>query len=235
MDEDLPQRLVHLGELIEVPREDDGTPATLRALMPCEPAIGEVAVACWIDSDGGELIELVRIDDGSRVVDSVALREALVLLAMVETVEDLASFPQLDEMLESLRSWSPHGGDGALAIDAAPLEATRDEATRAVTALAALAPTDARMARTQRLDELGAALRELERAWTALEAAAETWSDELVAERGSDDAAVVETVQSLWRALGAVRHGPLARPISTALHEARESGAAMAAAVIGSS
>src|SRR4051812_5513758 len=95
----LEAQLLHLAETVVVPHEDDGTPATLAALMPCEPAIGEVAVAVWVDSAGGELIELLRLSTGERVGDDqVALRESLTLLAMVETVEELATFDELEPL-----------------------------------------------------------------------------------------------------------------------------------------
>ena len=220
-------RLQQLAEMLVVPREDDGTAATLTALMPCEPAIGEVAVACWRDSDGGELVELVRLDDGSRVDDQVALRESLTLLAMVETVEELASFELLADIAAGLRGWSPANGSDA---DAAALAPARERAHAALDDLAGLAPPAVRIARTQRLDELGAAIRALELAWGSLEQAAEAWSDAQL-EAAGDDVATREAVQSLWQVLGMCRRGPLARPVSTALHEGREAGASMAAAV----
>ncbi|MCB0878248.1 MAG: hypothetical protein KDC46_04625 [Thermoleophilia bacterium] len=227
MDCDVEQRLVRLAETLDAPREDGGREATLTALMPCEPVVGEVVVACWQDSDGGELVELVRFDDGSRVHDQAALREALTLLAMVETVEELASFDELQGMIDSLDAWSvPEGLDA----DAGALAPAQERARARVAALASLAPTEVRVARTQHLDALGAALRELEAAWTELERHAEAWSDALLAASG-DDPAAVAAVRSLWEALGTARRGPLARPISTALHEGREAGASMAAAV----
>ncbi len=227
MESDLTSRLQQLAATIVVPREDDGTEATLVALMPCEPAIGEVAVVVWTDSAGGELVELVRLDDGARVDDQVALREALVLLAMVETIEELASFDELEAIGGALREWSPAVGD------AAALAPARERATAAVQTLAALAPADARVARTERLDELGAALRELEQAWVALEQASEAWSDALLADEQVEQSQARDVVQELWRVLGLGRRGPLARPVSTALHEAREAGTSMAAAVAG--
>lgn len=223
---DLAEHLSHLADTIDRPREEDGTPATLEALMPCEPAIGDVAVACWSDSAGGELIELVRLDDGARIGDAVALREALTLLAMVETVEELASFDELADLEQALAAWHDGRGDR----DAEFIRA-QQQAVEALRALAALAPGDApRVARPALLDQLGGALRELERAWEQLEQAAELWSDAHLATHARDDASVAE-VQELWRMLGAARRGPLARPVSAALHDGREAGAAMAAAV----
>lgn len=227
MDEDLPERLTRCAEALVVPTEGDGTPATLVALMPCEPVVGEVAVACWRDSDGGELVELVHLADGTRMDDAAALRESLTLLAMVETVEELASFDQLPPIAEQLAAWEPmpHAD-----VDASGLAVARGRARAALEGLVALAPVEARMARTTRLDELAAALRGLDAAWAALEQAAEGWSDAILAATDRSDAAV-EVVQALWRALAAGRSGPLARPVSGALHEAREAGASMAAAV----
>ncbi len=225
----LETRLLALRDTIVAPTEDDGTPATLTALMPCEPAIGEVAVVAWSDSDGGELVELVRLDDGARVDDPVALRESLTLLAMVETVEDLASFPLLPQLDADLRAFEidPETGDA--------LSHARTRALEALDALRALEPGDVpRMARPQLLDELGGALRELEKRWEQLEQAAELWSDAWL-ERHERDAASVELVQSLWRTMSGARRGPLAGKVATALHEGREAGVAMAAALSGTS
>jgi hypothetical protein len=227
MSNDLEHRLRTLAEQIEPPREDGGQVATLTALMPCEPVVGEVVVACWRDSQGGELVELVRLDDGTRVEDQVALREALTLLAMVETIEELAAFADLDEIASRLDAWAP---DPALDTDLDTLEPARAHAGAQLRALAALAPNEIRIARTQLLDALGAALRELESAWTKLERCAEAWSDTLLA-ASSDDPAAVAAVRDLWEVLGTLRRGPLSRPISAALHEAREAGTSMAAAV----
>lgn len=229
-DPQLPARLLALRDVIVPPREDDGTPATLVALMPCEPAIGEVAVVAWTDSDGGELLELVRLDGGARVDDAVALRESLTLLAMVETVEELASFEELASLETDLRAFP---GEAVVDLDELFVRA-HERALESVTGLRALEPADdaPRMARPQRLDELGAALRELERAWQSLEQAADIWSEaHLAAHDRSDDA--VALVQSLWRTMSIARRGPLARQVATALHEAREAGIAMAAAVTG--
>ncbi|MCW2921248.1 MAG: hypothetical protein JWL76_1122 [Thermoleophilia bacterium] len=243
----LETRLLALRDVIVAPKEDDGTPATLAALMPCEPAIGQVAVAAWADSDGGELVELVRLDDGARVDDPVALRESLTLLAMVETVEELASFAELPGLDAELRAF---GGDGVLDAaasgdaagagetdedPAAVLVRARSRALEALDQLRALEPgDDPRMARPQLLDELGGALRELEKRWEQLEQAAELWSDAWL-ERHERDEASVELVQSLWRSLSIARRGPLAGKVASALHEGREAGVAMAAAVAGSS
>ncbi len=235
-DRTLDTRLLALRDVIVVPREagtrsDVGAPATLVALMPCEPAIGEVAVVAWTDSAGGELVELVRLDDGTRVDDAVALRESLTLLAMVETVEELASFDELGALDAELRAFT--SDDAAEFGD--DLSRVRARALVSLAELRALEPGDGpRMARPQLLDALGGALRELERVWEQLEQAAELWSDAHLATHGRD-AASVELVQSFWRILGIARRGPLARPVATALHEGREAGVAMASAVASSS
>lgn len=219
------ERIERLATLVEVPHEDDGTPATLQALLPCEPAIGEVAVACWSDSDGGELIELVRLDDGRRVPDKVALREALTLLAMVETLEELAAFDELAPLADALSDWH---ADTELPDGFAR---ARAQALEALEALAGLAPDEGpRVARPQLLDQLGMALRDLEHAWQQLEQQAEIWSDALLGAR-PDDTAAVEQVQVLWRLLAIARRGPLSQPPSMALQAGREAGAAMATAV----
>lgn len=223
----LDQRLLELRDRIVAPREDDGTPATLTALMPCEPAIGEVAVVAWADSDGGELVELVRLDDGARVDDAVALRESLTLLAMVETVEDLASFGELPGLDAELRAFP---GEAQVELPDALVRA-RARGLEALAALRAFEPGDEpRMARPQLLDALGGALRELEKAWELLEQAAELWSDAHLEANGRDEASV-ELVQGLWRTMSIARRGPLSRPVATALHEGREAGVAMASAV----
>ena len=233
----LATRLLTLRDVIVAPKEDDGTPASLVALMPCEPAIGPVAVAAWSDSDGGELVELVRLDDGARVDDPVALRESLTLLAMVETVEELASFGQLAQLDTDLRAFQIDGvaDVGAALEPAGALAHARTRALEALDALRALEPGDEpRMARPQLLDELGGALRELEKRWEQLEQAAELWSDAWLDLHERDEASV-DLVQSLWRTMSVARRGPLAGKVATALHEGREAGVAMAAAVAGSS
>lgn len=226
-DTNLESRLLALRESIVAPREEDGTVATLVALMPCEPAIGEVAVVAWTDSAGGELLEIVRLDDGARIEDPVALRESLSLLAMVETVEDLASFDELAQLDDELGAF----GTAEQLKLGDTFSRSRAGAHEAIAKLRGFEPgDDPRIARPQLLDELGGALRELERRWEQLEQAAELWSDAYLDASGRGDAAV-ELVQSLWRTLSIARRGPLARPVATALHEGREAGIAMAAAI----
>lgn len=230
MTTELPAQLARLAKAIERPREEDGTPATLEALLPCEPAIGDVAVACWSDSAGGELLELVRLDSGERVGDQVALREALTLLAMVETMEELASFDELDALASGLEDWQPaleHVG-----ADLPPEFArARERALETLRALRGLEPTgEARVARPTLLDELGAALRSLETAWIILEQQAEAWSEALLA-RYPGDPDVLDRVQVLWRLLAVARRGPLAMTPGAALQAGREAGVAMAAQV----
>lgn len=222
------EQLLRVAEMIERPREEDGTDAALVALLPCEPAVGEVAVVCWSDSEGGELVELVRLADGARIDDRVALREALTLLAMVETLEELASFEALPELAAQLGAWDGHGMDmGPEFVDA------RDGALQALATLVGLAPSDEepRIARPGVLDDIGAALRELERAWELLEQAAEQWSDAHLQAHPQQQPEALARVQGLWRLLGTARRGPLERPPSVALRAGREAGAAMAAAV----
>ena len=219
-----PETLARAAANLIAPSELQG--ARLIALLPCEPAVGEVAVACWQDAAGAELIELVRLPGGESIADSVALREALALLAMVETLEELASFDVLAPAARELRDWQ---GDGEALTD--QFSRAREAALTALAQLEALAPGDApRVARPALLDSIGGALRELERAWELLEQAAEAWSDALLASRPGDGDALA-LVQGLWRLLGAVRRGPLAQPPSTALHAGREAGIAMAASI----
>lgn len=223
----LEDRLTQLADRLTVPREDDGTPAELRALMPCEPAVGEVAVVCWTDSGGGELVELVRLDSGEPLDDQAALRESLALLAMVETVEELASFDATGALRTELAAWVPPVGAAQTAIDG--VNDARDRALVALDAVTQLDPGDEpRIARTSMLDALAAALRALEDVWQRLEQAAELWSD---AHRAAhrDGADAMTAIQDLWRMLGAARRGPLRTPVATSLHSGREAGVAMAA------
>jgi hypothetical protein len=155
----------------------------------------------------------------------VALRESLTLLAMVETVEELATFDELEPLAAALEAWDPHG---EIAED---FTRARANAVEALRLLAAMAPgEEPRVARPQLLDQLGGGLRMVEKAWEQLEQAAELWSDALLAAHPGDDEALGR-VQALWRMLAVARRGPLARPVSAALHDGREAGVAMAQAV----
>lgn len=208
------------------PRTEDGEGARLVALLPCEPAIGEVAVACWQSGDGSEAVELVRLRTGAQVVDQVALRKSLNLLAMVETLEELASFELAGTLADELDAWAATHLD-----DAPPLRSALDHGGAALRRLVSLAPgTGARVARPGILDALGGAIRELERTWEQLEQAAEQWSDARLAATGNEPVTLAE-VQELWRLLGTARGGPLRQPASAALHAGREAGTAMASAI----
>ncbi|MCW2973292.1 MAG: hypothetical protein JWN72_1565 [Thermoleophilia bacterium] len=213
----------------DAPAGDDGQPAQLVALMAVEPAVGEVVVVGWVTGDGNEAMELVRLDDGSLVHDHTALRESLTLLAMNETLEELASFGEVTGLSDALKAW----------LDAAPAGTVSDlfiEAVAAanahVDALLALdtAQRGPRIATTARLDQLGGVIRELEKSWERLEQQAELWSDQQLAATDNDPATVA-VVQDLWRLLGHARRGPLAQPVSSAIHGGREAGTALAAAI----
>jgi hypothetical protein len=231
---DLTARLDQLAaELAErAPKGADGAPARLAALLPAEPAVGEVVVVGWVDAAGNEQYELVRLADGSPVPDKVAMREALTLLAMTETLEELAGFGEVRGLSDALKSW----------LDAAPAGTVDDLFVEAVAAanahLDALTALDAasgaagatHMATTRRLDQLGGVIRELERSWERLEQQAELWSDTHLAAQ-ANSAAAVALVQDLWRLLAHARRGPLAQPVSAAIHGGREAGTALASAI----
>ncbi|MCW2949405.1 MAG: hypothetical protein JWN41_418, partial [Thermoleophilia bacterium] len=173
------------------PAGENGAPATLAALLPAQPAVGDVVVVGWLDAAGNEQYELVRLDDGSPVRDHVAMREALTLLAMTETLEELAGFGEIRGLSGALRSW----------LDAAPSDTVSDLFVEAIAAanahLDALTALDTttgapRIATTSRLDQLSGVIRDLERIWERLEQQAELWSDERLAatENAADTVAV---------------------------------------------
>lgn len=228
--EDLDQHLAALAKRLATDPPSSGSEpaAHLVALLPCEPAVGEVAVACWGAPDDSEWIELVRLDDGERIEDRVALRESLTLLAMVETVEELASFDRIEDVVEQLGLWADTHADADTVL-AAAIERGR----RALEQLSVLAPGGStRVARPGLLDQLGGALRALEATWEQLEQAAEIWSDaQLAGAAGGGAGPMLEPVQELWRVLGSVRNGQLREPVGAALHAGREAGTAMASAV----
>lgn len=203
--------------------------ATLKALMPCEPAIGEVAVVCWSAADGDECIELVRTADGSRISDPAALRETFSLLAMVETLEELASFEQLKPISDSLKAFTLPSNDDLTSLQDGFTRA-RNDALASLNQLIKLAPSDTRVARTSILDEVSAAIRDLERSWLVLEQRSQEWCDAYLASAQREDAAI-KTVRELWTILSTARSGPLSRPISTALNDGREAGRSLAASV----
>jgi outer membrane murein-binding lipoprotein Lpp len=228
---DLDARLESLaGELAErAPLGADGAPAQIAALLAAEPAVGEVVVVGWIDADGNEQYELVRLADGSPVHDHTALREALTLLAMNETLEELASFGEVHGLADALKAWldaAPAGTLSDLFIESvAAANAHLDALTKLDTAAAG-----AHLATTARLDQLSGVIRELEQVWERLEQQAELWSDQHLAAT-DNSAAAVAVVQDLWRLLGHARRGPLAQPVSSAIHGGREAGTALANAI----
>lgn len=203
---DLARRLEELTLELTVPGrapvDEAGEPASLVALLPCEPVVGAVVVVCWTaaDGSGGEAFELVRLSDGTPITDHTALRESLTLLAMAETLEELAAVDQVPVIRTELEAW---GGDHLQPGEApdAPLATSIDAALGALDALATLAPTDdaPRLATTTVLDTLGAALRDLDTAWGRLEQAAEGWSDAQMAaaEEGAAHEAAFAAVQEL--------------------------------------
>jgi hypothetical protein len=214
------------------PSDDHDSPMQLAGLLPCEPAIGPVALACWINERGDEHYELVRLDEAAMVVrDATALREACTLLAMCETLEELASVGIASQARDELAAWRDAPGQP---VDTSALHAPIKRATEALSTLIETVPDDdsVRVARPPLLDAIGSALRTLELSWTTLEQHGERWSDEALASR-TDDADVVEQVQSLWRTLALARRGPLSHAPSEALHGGREAGLALASAING--
>jgi hypothetical protein len=234
-DADLPDHLARLAAQLadRAPTGSDGAPAELVALMPAEPVVGEVAVACWADRDGNEQFDLVALADGAPNTDHTALREALALLAMTETLEELASFDTLATCRDELQTWvRSMAGVGA---DVEPsLREHIDRAAAALDALASLAPpATGRVARTTQLDTIGEALRVLENQWQLLEQAAELWSDAQLADADAPDHSDrVDRVRHLWQALSRARRGPLATNPATAVHAGREAGVALAKAIV---
>lgn len=226
----LPQHLEQLAIVLSMraPQSPDGSPAHLVGLMPAEPVVGEVAVACWVAGDDAEQFDLVRLEDGEPIHDQTAMRETLALLAMTETLEELASFAQLGPLHDELQTWRHR-------VDAEhQLARDLERAASALERLHELAPPEhGRVARTQILDDIGMRLRELERCWEHLEQSAELWSDEQLAAAPTSEVRDerLTSVQELWRVLGGGRRGPLATPAATAVHAGREAGVAFAAAI----
>lgn len=206
----------------DAPHDVDGE-ATLVALMPCEPVTGRAAVACWRAVDGSEMYELVRFD-GSRISDATALREALILLAMVEAAEQQFADDTLAAAHGALRDWSAQY-DAEASDASAGMPELRTAITRACDELdatrARVAHDQPRIAQADLLDAWGDAARRLENAWQSLEQAAELYSTP------ENQAADGDRVRELWRALGVGRHGALRTPLMETLQQAREAGRAM--------
>ena len=245
MNDDLPALLAACAHTIGSQYAPAGY--ELSALLPCEPAVGEVVVACFEPSseqgsegpEGAEradgvdaMYALHRLDaEAAPINDQRALREALLLLALVEAIEEHAMFDEIHTTREALAAWQPTA--------AAPdprLVTERDDSLAALDAVAALDLSGVpRVARTQRLDELGGALRSLAARWEQLEESAAGWSDAVLAAAQGDAEATTAAqhdVSSLWGVLGRARRGPLAAPVSDAMHAGRQAGAALADAVL---
>ncbi|MCW2956602.1 MAG: hypothetical protein JWO69_1471 [Thermoleophilia bacterium] len=223
-DDQLTQRqLTALAESLQ----RDG--AELVALLPCEPAVGDVAVAFWKHDDEAVSYELLRLADGGLLDDPVALREAFTLLAMTETLEELASFEASEALADQLEGWveTVQPGDAAL-------KAAIARGAAALRALSAIAPDDTvRVARPQLLDQLGGGLRALEQAWMSLEQAAVAWSDAQLDASGAPIGDARTNVPALWKVLGEARKGALRQPAGAALKDGREAGLALAKAATG--
>ena len=224
------------------------------ALLPCEPAVGRVVVVCWqleIASedrtaetgadDVDHVWELARLNDGQRLDDPKALREALALVSMAEAIEELADPETLDELVSGLDAWCERASAGADMDEPADANADADGGARArANVIAAVAKSvvrtidlirvidgnGARIATPLELDRIGGLLRELEREFTSTERAAERWA------QGSWDSDR-ELVEGPWTALSVARRGPLRQPVSAALEQGREAGLALAAQVTG--
>ena len=190
------------------PRTEDGEGARLVALLPCEPAIGEVAVACWQSGDGSEAVELVRLTHRRAGGGPGRAARVANLLAMVETLEELASFELAGTLADELDAWA------ATHLDDAPLPAQRARSRRRGAApagrrsLPARAPAWRGPASSMRS---GARFAQLERDVGAARAgggAVERCPPRC--ERGNERG-TLSTVQELWRLLGTARGGPLRR------------------------
>lgn len=233
-DAHLSEQLIALAERLttSAPVDENGA-AELTALLPCEPAVGPVAVVCWQSQSGETLYELARLD-GTRLDDTTALRESLVLLAMMEALEQQLAPLTLRDLIDGLIEWQTAVRE-ARESGYTPGMVEQDEITtqlwRNVELLQQIQtdvgdPDDEpRMAGPQRLDRLGGQLRELERTWEALESAAATWIDAV----GDAESPLVG---KLWTTLALARRGPLAAPVSAVIEDGRRAGAALAEEVI---
>lgn len=235
----------HLERLAEHLQAGAPAEADLVALLPCEPAIGQVVVVCWqseipaeertADTDPDEVDhawEMVQLGTGDRIDDPKAFREALTLLAMAEALEELADPDTLDELVTALDAWCERAGDDAGRADI--VAAVAKSTVRTIDLIRVIdGGTDeegvaagARIATPIELDRIGGMLRELDREFTATERAAERWAQS----SWEDDR---ELVEALWATLSIARRGPLRTPVSAALEQGREAGTALADAVAG--
>ncbi len=121
-------------------------------VIPTEPAPGRRVFLCAFDGADGLRSWLGVREDGSPVESRTELREAVSIAALCEVAADAAGGGDLDALIASLeelrRTEAPEG------IEAA------EEAARALRAVLGAPP---QVASPARLDEIGAATRQLER------------------------------------------------------------------------
>ena len=220
------------------------TAPRLAALLPAEIAAGPVAVAVWQTGDSSDdasvesRYELVRFD-GTRIVGSEPLREALALLAMTEAVSSALDPEDIRQAIDLLLDWR---SELAVPVDSSAqsprddkLDADLDAQLWAAIELLQLLEqaigdpdAPARLASARRLDQLGSLTLRLHEAWATLERSGERWSEQ--AESRSDADGLL--VQGLWTALGAGRRGPLREPLAIIVERGRQAGDALADEVL---
>lgn len=218
--DDLDRRLEQLAAAAMPPAAG----ARLAALLACDSVRGLVAIACWqLDADHQHW-QLLDLESGARIDDDVLMREALVLVAMAETLIDHADQEMLEGAATTLESWSPRmEGPGSEQLAAALVEAAR--AMRSL-ADAARTPAGALHAAPGELDRIGGMFRELERSWSIVDVHARQWARTAAVEQDAG------SLHELWEALARVKGGPLSLPVSVLLERGREAGRALAADVL---
>jgi len=120
-------------------------------VIPTESTPGRRIYLCALDGADGYRSWLAIREDGSPVADRLELRAAVSIAALCEVAEDAAGGGDLDTLVERLeelrRTESPPG---------------IEDAERAAHALRAVIGEPPQVATPERLDEIGAATRQLE-------------------------------------------------------------------------
>jgi hypothetical protein len=216
---------------IQNDRRPAGIPADaeLAALLPCTVSAGDVVVSIWQVNEDANYI-LLRAD-GTLLEDTRALREALVLIATVEAIEEMLSPLRLRESIDLLLEWQAAAkASKSDALDAASteLELVVANSWTSIELLQKLEQElggdgegSVRVAHARRMDLLSSMTISLEESWTALEGAAAAWASKV-------HLAEPELVQQLITTLGSARRGALAEPMSTVVERGRLAGEALA-------
>lgn len=223
----------HLGRIaaIQADRRPSGlsSEAELAALLPCSVKAGDVVVSIW--QVGADASYVLLKADGTITEDDAALREALILIATVEAIEEMLSPLRLRESVDLLIGWQA----AAKASSSEVLTAASDEMDNVITAswsaIEYLQTLErevggddddiVRVAHAGRMDLLSSMTMQLEASWTALEAAAAEWA-------GKVHMTEPELVQQLITTLGSARRGALAEPMATVVERGRLAGEALA-------